>query len=112
AYVYVDPQSPPSELMLEWNDGSWEHRAYWGQDLISWWGSNGTASRRYMGALPATGQWVRLEVRASQVGLGPSTLGGMSFALFDGRAAWDHAGVHSAAGGSGGSGGSGGTGGG
>ena len=30
AYVYLDPANPPSEVMLQWNDGSWEHRAYWG----------------------------------------------------------------------------------
>ena len=32
AYVYLDPANPPSELMLQWNDGSWEHRAYWGRE--------------------------------------------------------------------------------
>src|SRR5262249_20267942 len=30
AYVYLDPTNLPAELMLQWNDGSWEHRAYWG----------------------------------------------------------------------------------
>ncbi len=59
AYVYLDPTNPPSEVMLQWNEGSWEHRAYWGSNSIGW-GSDGTNSRRYIGALPATGQWVRL----------------------------------------------------
>ena len=68
AYVYLDPANPPSEVMLQWNDGSWEHRAYWGANLIAW-GTDGTVSRRYMGPLPAAGQWVRLAVPASQVGL-------------------------------------------
>src|SRR5204863_2108128 len=36
AYVYLDPANPPSEVMLQWNDGSWEHRAYWGANLIAW----------------------------------------------------------------------------
>jgi len=27
AYVYLDAVNPPSEEMLQWNDGSWEHRA-------------------------------------------------------------------------------------
>ena len=36
AYVYVDPQNPPTELMLQWNDGTWEHRAYWGTNRIAW----------------------------------------------------------------------------
>ena len=93
AYVYLDPDNPPSELMLSWNaGGSWEHRAYWGADLIDV-GTNGTDSRRYMGALPATGQWVRLEIPASAVGLDGAAITGMAFSLFDGRATWDTTGV-------------------
>jgi hypothetical protein len=91
AYVYLDPASVPSEVMLMWNNGDWEHRAYWGANNISY-GSNGTASRRYMGALPAAGQWARLEVPANQVGLEGSLLKGMAFCAFDGRTTWDAAG--------------------
>ena len=90
-YVYLDPANPPSEVMLQWNDGSWEHRAYWGANLIGW-GTDGTVSRQYMGALPAAGQWVRLAVPAAQVGLEGSTLNGMAYTLYGGRATWDHAG--------------------
>ena len=68
AYVYLDPANPPKQVMLQWNNGDWEHRAYWGENLIGW-GVDGTQSRRRMGPLPALGQWVRLEVPASQVGL-------------------------------------------
>ena len=95
AYVYLDPVNPPSEVMLQWNDGSWEHRAYWGANLLGW-GTDGTVSRRYMGALPAAGQWVRLAVPAAQVGLEGRTLNGMAFTLVGGRATWDHAGKSSA----------------
>ena len=92
AYVYLDPANPPSELMLQWNvGGSWERRAYWGANLINW-GTNGTASRRYMGPLPAMGQWVRLEIPASAVGLEGTAVNGMAFTLYDGRATWDNAG--------------------
>ena len=91
AYVYLDPANPPSEVMLQWNDGNWEHRAYWGANLIGW-GTDGTVSRRYMGPLPAAGQWVRLAVPASQVGLEGHTLNGMAYTLHDGRATWDYAG--------------------
>ena len=95
AYVYLDPANPPSEVMLQWNvGGSWEHRAYWGADLINY-GINGTNSRRYMGPLPATGQWVRLEIPASAVGLEGAAISGMAFTLFDGRATWDTTGVTS-----------------
>jgi len=93
AYVYLDPANPPSEIVLQWNDGTWEHRAYWGANLITYWGINGTASRRYMGPLPALGQWVPLAVPASLVGLEGRTLNGMGFSLYDGRATWDYAGI-------------------
>jgi len=91
AYVYIDPANLPSEIMLQWNDGTWEHRAYWGANLIGW-GVDGTNSRRYMGPLPPAGQWVRLEVPASLVGLEGRTLNGLAFSMYGGRATWDHAG--------------------
>ncbi|MEW6303034.1 MAG: Ig-like domain-containing protein [Verrucomicrobiota bacterium] len=91
AYVYLDPSNPPNEVMLQWNDGSWEHRAYWGADNIGW-GVNGSASRYFAGALPPAGQWVRLAVPAAAVGLEGKTLNGMAFTLYGGRATWDYAG--------------------
>jgi len=91
AYVYLDPANPPAEIMLQWNNANWEHRAYWGANKITY-GVDGTVSRRYMGALPAAGQWVRLEVPASAVGLEGSSLKGMAFSLHGGRATWDAAG--------------------
>jgi hypothetical protein len=92
AYVYLEPTDAPTEVMLQWNvDGSWEHRAYWGANQIGW-GVNGTNSRRSMGALPQAGEWVRLEVPASLVGLEGRTVNGMAFTLFGGKATWDDAG--------------------
>lgn len=93
AHVYLDPVNPPTSVMLQWNDGTFEHRAYWGANQFPW-GTDGTISRRNMGALPPTGQWVRLEVPASLVGLEGRTLNGMAFSLFNGRATWDHAGKY------------------
>ncbi|HET9867042.1 MAG TPA: discoidin domain-containing protein, partial [Nitrospira sp.] len=91
AYVYIDPANVPNQIMLQWNDGTWEHRAYWGANLIGW-GVDGTNSRRFMGQLPAAGQWVRLEVPASLVGLEGRTLNGLAFSMWGGRATWDRAG--------------------
>ncbi len=85
AYVYLDPSNPPSEVMLQWYDGTFDHRAYWGANLIPWLGVA-------MGPLPATGQWVRLEVPAKLVGLEGHVVSGMAFTLYDGRATWDRAG--------------------
>lgn len=91
-YVYLDPANPPRQVMITWLDGqSWEHRAYWGANLIDE-GIEGTASRRRVGDLPPTGRWVRLEVPASAVGLENQRVYGMGFTLFDGRATWDRAG--------------------
>jgi len=42
SYVYLDAANPPSQVMLQWNDGSWQHRAYWGANQIDW-GIDGTA---------------------------------------------------------------------
>jgi serine/threonine-protein kinase len=97
AYVYLDPANTPSEVMLQWHTASlpestsWEHRAYWGANNLTY-GNDGNDSRRFMGPLPAAGRWVRLEVPASAVGLEGLTVDGMSFALFGGRATWDRAG--------------------
>jgi hypothetical protein len=77
--------------MLQWNDGSWEHRAYWGANLIGW-GTGASASRRYMGSLPPVGRWARLQVPAAQVGLEGRTLNGMAYTFHNGRATWDRAG--------------------
>ena len=93
AYIYIDPANPPSEVMLQWNDGSgWDHRAYWGANNLTY-GTDGTVSRRSMGALPATGQWVKLAIPASAVGAEGKTLTGMAFTLYGGRASWDNAGM-------------------
>jgi RHS repeat-associated protein len=94
-WAWLDPANMPQQLMLQWNDGSWDHRAYWGENKIGW-GVDGTASRKYMGGLPAGGGWVKLEVPASAVGLEGRTVKGMAFTLYGGRAAWDKAGKRSA----------------
>ena len=89
SYVFLDINNMPREIMLEWKDASgWEHRAYWGANTINA-GTDGTNSRRYMGAIPKPGQWVKLEVPASIVGLEGAALNGMAFTLDAGRATWD-----------------------
>jgi hypothetical protein len=94
AYVYLDPDNPPREVMLQWymlGGSDWQHRAYWGENLVVW-GAEGTASHYFMGPLPLPGQWVRLEVPARLVGLEDCDVNGMAFTLWDGRATWDRAG--------------------
>lgn len=91
AYVYLDPANPPAEVMLQWADVNFDHRAYWGANLIQF-GIDGTPSRFHAGPLPALGQWVRLNVTAAQVGVEGKTLNGMAFTLHGGRATWDQTG--------------------
>ncbi len=99
AWVNLDPDNPPDEIMLQWmvteNVGLgahiWEHRAYWGANNIAW-GTDGSTNRFYVGPLPSAGAWVRLEVPAAAVGLEGKIIQGMAFSLHGGRAAWDQAG--------------------
>ncbi|TWU32470.1 DUF1553 domain-containing protein [Novipirellula artificiosorum] len=95
AWVYLDPNTPPRSVMLQFHDGhSWDHRAAWGTDDINYgrrpedW--NGYRRR---GGLPELGKWVRLEVDAAEVGFKPGdTIAGMAFTQFEGAAVWDDAG--------------------
>jgi hypothetical protein len=89
--VYLDPASPPRELVISFCSNNWEHRAYWGENLLRY-AADGTPAQRRIGALPATGQWVRLEVPASAVGLEGQAVVGLSLTLYDGRATFDQAG--------------------
>ncbi|MCH2202674.1 MAG: DUF1553 domain-containing protein, partial [Fuerstiella sp.] len=93
AWIYLDPGNPPLTVQLQFNDGTWEHRATWGADKAHGAGQNG-ASNRQMGELPETGKWVRLEVAAEAVGLVPgSGLNGWAFTQVGGTVHWDTAGI-------------------
>ena len=97
AHVYLDPKNLPKQIMLQWNDGNWEHRAYWGENQIAW-GVHNSPSRRPVGDLPKAGEWVRLEVAAADVGLIPGAqISGWAFTQFDGTVYWDKAGIVTAA---------------
>jgi RHS repeat-associated protein len=94
-YVYIPSGESPAELMLQFQDSTtnsdrWAHRAYWGANLIGW-GTDGTNSRRPMGALPtAAGRWLMLIVKADDVGTPTaSPIKGLAYTLYGGQAAWD-----------------------
>lgn len=93
SYVYIDPKNPPREIMMQWNNGNWEHRAFWGEDVIKF-GEANTPSRRYIGPMPKAGEWVRLEVPARQLGItSPVDFVGWSFDQQGGAVYWDKSGV-------------------
>ena len=97
-YIYVDPNNIPSEVMLQWNDGSsWEHRAYWGANEIPW-GIDGTTSLTNMGRdTGGRAMDAPASPKASTLGLEkalPSAA--WPLPLYGGRAAWDNSGKSTA----------------
>ena len=79
--------------MLQFNDGNWEHRAFWGPMQLP--GADaGTRAHVAMGELPEAGKWVRLEVEASKVGLNPgAVITGWAFTQHGGTVFWDRSGI-------------------
>ncbi len=97
AYVYLDPKNPPQTVQLQFNDGSWDHRAYWGANKGHASNRKGTANH-HAGDLPKPGKWTRLEVSAEAVGLQEGAkVHGLAFTQYDGTVHWDKAGVVSVA---------------
>jgi len=94
-YVWMDPDNPPKMLMLQWFDGAWEHRAFWGEDRAEEGGLQKDSARHHVGPLPEKGKWVRLEVDMAKVGFkAGDKINGWAFTQYDGTTFWDHAGVH------------------
>lgn len=93
AHVYLDKDNPPESIQLQFNDGSWEHRATWGADKCFLAGRDFEGNRQ-KGPMPETGKWVRLEVTAAEVGLKPGAkLNGWAFTQFGGTVNWDQVGT-------------------
>lgn len=65
----------------------WEHRAYWGSDLIG----SATSSRRYMGPMPsARDSWMMLIVKTDDIATNGLNLDGVAYTLYDGGVYWDY----------------------
>lgn len=90
AYVYIPSNNPPKQITLHfylhYND--WEHRAYWGENIILQGQDNTAARNRYVGPLPEFNKWVKLEVRVEDIGFGDSLLDGVAFDSFSGKSYW------------------------
>ncbi len=96
AHVWLDPENPPKSVMLQFHVGGWNHRAVWGEANAIEWGELGKPSRHHAGDLPATGEWIRLSVPASAMGLeAGAKIGGFALTQFDGHVRWDLVGVES-----------------
>ena len=94
AWVHLDPDDPPAAVMLQAHaNGSWEHRARWGDDSIAYGRTpDDSPSYRRMDDLPPTGTWHRLAVRLTDLGLAAGDeLDGIAFTQFGGTVRWDAA---------------------
>ncbi len=92
-HVYLDPADLPDEVMIQFHSDGWKHRAVWGQDIIEF-GAKGTTERHVAGPLPAPGQWVKLEVPGTSMGLTAGTkITGYAFTVHGGTAYFDKLGV-------------------
>lgn len=95
-WVWLDPSNPPKQVMLQFNvDEKWEHRAWWGEDLIPYGKGSNKGDHHYAGALPQAGKWVRLEVEAAKVGIGAGRkIAQFAFTQHGGTVLWDLTGRH------------------
>lgn len=101
SYVWLDPENPPKQIMLQFHhekDG-WNHRAWWGnEEVIPYGRGSGDHRGRKIGAFPETGKWVRLEVPVSELQLeSGDKITQLAFTQFGGLAYWDTAGIHTSA---------------
>ncbi|CAN5127967.1 PSD1 and planctomycete cytochrome C domain-containing protein [soil metagenome] len=94
AHVLLDPNSPPKQLMLQFNvGGEWGHRAWWGEDHIPYGQGSEGPDHFFAGPLPEAGSWVRLEVAAAEVGIPEGAqLEQLAFTQFGGTVIWDFSG--------------------
>jgi len=92
-HVYLDPEDPPEEVMIQFYTSGWSHRALWGADVIDF-GKKGTTERFRAGDLPKKGKWVRLEVPGEKMGLAAGAkVVGFAFTVHGGTAYFDRFGV-------------------
>lgn len=90
AYIYIDPENAPKQIMLQYHvkGGDW-NRAAWGDAVIPF------QPQSSLGAIPAAGAWVRLDIPAEKIGLtaDATEIDGISFDQAGGRVYWDKVGV-------------------
>lgn len=86
----------PSQVMMEFyapnGGGEWEHRAYWGANIIgpAWYGASGAGNVQVSSnATPnGIGRWTPYCVTASSIGMGGKSASGMRFTLSNGSMWW------------------------
>ncbi len=93
-WIYLDPDDMPSEVMLEWDTGSFWTRAWWGGTKeLTGWTPNSPGVNYRAGSLPSSGGWTRLKVSTSSLNIAKgASIIGMDFALVNGSAFWGETG--------------------
>ncbi len=95
-HCFLDPKDTPQAIMVQFHTDSWKNRVVWGDQKKIPFGKPKTTEKAYMGRLPKTGEWVKLEFTADKVGLNPGTkVTGYAFTQFGGTITWDRLGVSS-----------------
>lgn len=85
-HCFLDPSDTPEAIMIQFHTSGWKHRVVWGDEAKIPFGKTKTAEKVLMGELPETGQWVRLEVNATKMGLkAGSKITGYAFTQFAGN---------------------------
>jgi hypothetical protein len=87
--VYLDPQNPPSEIMLRFKTKSeYDERGFdfpcnvsWGENMIPW-------GKVRVGDLPTPGKWAVLEITDETAKAAGGALEGMGFVTNGGKAYW------------------------
>ncbi|MEY2599982.1 MAG: hypothetical protein RLZZ142_2241, partial [Verrucomicrobiota bacterium] len=89
--LFLDPVEMPRAVMLQIHSAAgWAHRVVWGDGDAIGFGTAGTPTRAFGGALPPEGNWARMEVDASAIGLkAGDQITGVAFTLFSGTAYFD-----------------------
>jgi YD repeat-containing protein len=91
AHVYLDADNPPERILFQLMADESSFLVYWDSERINNEIVRET-NRLKIGPLPSPGQWVKLQVSASEIGLAGKTINGMSFTLYDGKATFDSVG--------------------
>ncbi|MCA8989495.1 MAG: DUF1553 domain-containing protein, partial [Planctomycetaceae bacterium] len=95
-HCYLDPDSPPEAVMIQFHTSGWLHRAIWGAEDKIPFGASGTTQKFHAGELPEAGRWVRLAVKPEKMGLkAGDKVVGYAFTQCGGTVTWDHLGVSS-----------------
>lgn len=84
-WIYLDPTNPPTTIGVTLNRVSGgTPQAYWGPDNLT----DIPTRFQILPAIPATGQWVRLDIPVNTLSLAGQMINAIGFRLFNGAATW------------------------